>query len=239
MPTAVILCGQARFFRDTYQSIKNTILDVYTPDVYIHTWKHSNDIAYSAPWNRFGDIKISENDINDYIALYNPVKYNVQSELTNAEIDLALKKDIYKNTSSPETKYNYYSYLYSLRQCYRLIDSPEKYDSFIVLRSDAYMYTFPEPSKIKIQVWNRLPNRTDGVIEAMVCIVPKQYMVTFVNIIDKLDDYYDKGYKFNYEEMTYAHLKETHLYDYIELLPTKDFEFGLQRKNIIENIFSA
>jgi len=36
MNIALLICGQARFFKDGYKSIKESIINKYNPDIYIH-----------------------------------------------------------------------------------------------------------------------------------------------------------------------------------------------------------
>lgn len=230
---AVLLCGQARFFHECYNNIKSNILDVYLPDVYIHTWKYENNQTTSAPWNNLGIIYITDDDICNYIELYKPKRHKVEKALEDK--DLNLLRQEYKHTSSPKTKYNYYSYLYSLNECLKLVDTIKDYDTFIILRSDVIIYNFPTPDTKYIQLWNRLADRTD-VLEAMVYTVPRDYINTFVSLVNKLDEYYDKGYYFNYEEMTHAHFKETNLYSVTKLLSKHQFEWGYFRKTHIERM---
>lgn len=230
---AVLLCGQARFFRECYANIKSNIIDKYNPDVYIHTWKYENGMTTAAPWNNLGYIQITDNDIQNYISLYSSKKHKIESSLNPTESPL--KREVYERTSSPKTKYNYYSYLYSLNQCFKLVENVNDYDIFIILRTDVVIYKFPDVDINYIQIWNRLPTRND-VLESMVCTVPSQYIQLFVSLVHKLDEYYDKGYAFNYEEMTHAHFKESNLYSVSNLLNKDQFEWGYFRRTYIERM---
>lgn len=228
MKVAVLLCGQARFFREGYESIRKHILDVYDPDVYIHTWRSKTNTFEAAPWNRLGSITITDNDIREYIRLYRPKRWRIDNTLTNVPL-----RGSYSRTSSPQTPYNYYSYLYSLRACHELVQT--SYDIFIILRSDVKLFRMPTLIPHKIHIWDRLPNR-DNVLEAMVCAVPCEYIDTFTRLVFKLEEYYDKGYYFNYEEMTHAHFQETELYTHTLRLPASEMEWGYHRGNRIERM---
>jgi hypothetical protein len=229
MKTAILLCGQARYARRGYESIKKHILDIYTPDVYIHTWKSDTGTFEAAPWNNLGPIQITESDIQEYIELYNPVKFQIDTEL-DKKIPLQIDP---LRTSHPNTGYNFYSYLVSLRRCYELVENPNQYDTFIVLRSDIKVIAFPRPSKDKILIWNRLPGRRD-VIDVFVCCVPTQYIDTYTQLVYKTQEYHDMGYYFNYEELYHAHFVEQNLYSVSTMLSRVEFEWAYYRGDRIE-----
>jgi len=230
----LMLCGQARYYERGYQSIKENILDVYRPDVYIHTWNHPTEIVKSAPWNR-ETLRITRACVDEYIKMYSPTKYKIQEELTHTEIDNVLGEQTYSRTSSPDTKYNFYSYLFSLKECYNLIETPEIYDAFIILRSDTEIYKFPKPSITHINLWDRLYPR-DNVIDMFWCSIPKNYIEKYTSLKDELNNYYQKGYDYNYEEMFYAHLKETGLLAISNRFQRVEFEVGIHRTNKIERL---
>jgi hypothetical protein len=230
MKIALLLCGQARYFKDGYKSIKENIIDKYNPDIFIHTWRYKNKYAYSAPWNNLGKIKIDLDDINEYIELYKPKKYMIENSLET----IPLTKD-YIKTSSKYTKYNFYSYLYSLNKCYNLIENKSDYNIYIIVRSDVIIYNFPEPNLDYIQIWNRFPYREE-VIDTMIVNIPYKFIDIYIDLINNLDIYYEKGYSFNYEEMMHAHFKENNLYNNTLKLNETIFKWGYFRNNTIENI---
>jgi hypothetical protein len=230
MKIALLICGQSRFFKKGYESIKEKIIDQYNPDIYIHTWKYKNNYAYSSQWNNLGKIKIDENDINEYIELYKPIKYKIENSLDS----IPLTRN-YEKTSSKYTKYNFYSYLYSLNQCYNLIENKQDYNIYIIIRSDVMIYNFPKPNLEYIQFWNRLPDR-DEVIDTVMVNIPNKFIDIYLDIINNLDIYYDKGYAFNYEELMHAHFYEQQLYKYTLKLNRDEFEWGLFRNEHIENM---
>jgi len=70
----------------------------------------------------------------------------------------------------------------------------------------------------------------------MVCIVPNIYIESYCNLYKRIDEYYDKGYVFNYEELTYTHFKENIFFKDTILLDKKDFEWGYFRNERIERM---
>lgn len=70
----------------------------------------------------------------------------------------------------------------------------------------------------------------------MIITIPSKFIDIYVNLINLLDIYYDKGYALNYEHMTHAHFKESNLYQNIIKLPNDQFLWGYYRDNYIENI---
>lgn len=228
MKIAILLCGQARYFRQGYESIRAHILNAYQPDVYIHTWASPTHTFEAAPWNKLGAITITDSDIREYIALYNPVRCKVDLALEHLDPVPDLSR-----TSAPQTRYNFTSYATSLKRCFALVDKP--YDAFIILRSDAVIINFPRPSHTHIQVWDRLKPRQD-VLDVIVCSVPAKYIGTYVSLVDWLDAYYEMGYVYNYEELYHAHFKERGLYEVTEKLPKSRFEWGYIRGSRIERM---
>lgn len=227
MKIALLICGQARFFREGNETIKN-IVDTYKPDIFIHTWKSKDNTFESAQRLQ---INISENDLAEYISLYNPKKYEIEEQLTDEFIDSRLQRLEYPRTSHPRTKYNFFSYLYSLEKSFKLVEKQEQYDLFIVLRSDAYIHAFPDLNQLdtsKIMIYDRLWHRSD-VIDTIVSMIPREYISIYTEFVNHLDDYYSKGYYFNYEEMMLAHIKESDLLDRLLRLKGDQFCFGVWR----------
>ena len=226
MRVAVLLCGQARYFREGYENIRKHILAVYHPDVYIHTWSSRDNTFEAAPWNNLGPIQITDRDIEEYIRLYAPVRSQVDPALP--PIDPAPTR-----TSAPQTRTNFMSYATSLQRCYGLVDRP--YDVFFILRCDAIPVVIPPLSMTHILVWDRLAPRTD-VLDVIVCSVPARYMGTYASLVHYLDTYYAMGYHFNYEELYHAHFLEQRLYDAVRRLPRSEFEWQYIRGTKIERM---
>ena len=175
-----------------------------------------------------GPIRITKDDIADYIGLYSPLQYRVDPTLPPIP-----PHDDLSRTSAPQTRYNFTSYATSLKRCYELVEKP--YDAFIILRSDAIPILMPDPSPTHILVWDRLPSRKN-VLDVIVCSVPARYIETYVSLVDYLDIYYHMGYVFNYEELMHAHFHERGLYDAVLRLPKHNFEWQYIRGNTIEKM---
>ena len=237
MNYALLIVGQARYFEKGYETIKKYILDEYNPDIFIHTWSYKNNKTKAAPWNNLGDIIITKGHLENYINLYNPLYYEIEDSLDKDTIPI---KKQYERTSHPDTRYNFYSYLYSLHKCYELTKKSNKqYDYYIIVRSDVLIINFPLKNKIEINkfiIWNRFPNRKDGVIDTMMCIIPNIYIELYCDLYKRIDKYYEKGYSFNYEELFYAHFNENGFFKDSLLLDKKYFEWGYFRNDKIERM---
>jgi len=213
------LPGQCRFFRKN-----NSILDIsrnYNSDIFIHTWKRDDDTFTAAPYNGVGPFQITARDIDEYIKLYSPKKYKVETELTVDLIKTKLKRENYERTSSVQTKYNMYRYFYSLNRCAEMIDNLDEYDFVIITRSDMVNIGIPDLNSLSRDCI-LVPTICDQsaargcphlITDAMLCVLPSHSLKIYIELINSFDSYYDKGYHFNWEEMFYAHLKETNLLD--------------------------
>lgn len=69
MKVALILSGQFREAKYCYKGIKENILDIYNPDVFISTWTNSSNITPSG-W--FGNYQNDDCTISDIIEMYKP-----------------------------------------------------------------------------------------------------------------------------------------------------------------------
>lgn len=80
MKIAICISGQARNFKQSYDSLKTYFLDRYNCDVYFHTWKTSN---FESTNFGFGNTRYSltNNDYNDLIQLYKPKDYIIEKPI--------------------------------------------------------------------------------------------------------------------------------------------------------------
>lgn len=76
MKVALILSGQFRNAKECYHTIKDNILDVYSPDVFISSWLNSSNIIPSG-W--FGSTPSDDCDISDIINMYNPISIEMET----------------------------------------------------------------------------------------------------------------------------------------------------------------
>lgn len=232
MNVCILMPGQARFFKNN-----NFILEIkkqYNASLFIHTWKNKDNIFTASPYNNMKPFTITSNDLTDYINFFQPTKFFIENELSNEFVDRQLKRDKYEKTSHAQTKYNLYSYLYSLRSCYELSQNLN-FDFYIILRSDMVNIKLPkiEENNQKIITTNLIDHTSQKghkhlAVDPMLLIVPGKFIDTITQLKYKLDEYYDKGYHYNWEEMFYAHLFETGLIS--NCIHTRDMSFRL-RKN--------
>lgn len=91
MRTAILLSGQIRNSKDTYESIKKNLIDVYDADVFISTWTNSDKIGKSV---LAGGSKGDDSTIDEIIKMYKPK--NIEVEEYNDELIQSIQK-LYKN----------------------------------------------------------------------------------------------------------------------------------------------
>jgi hypothetical protein len=63
----------------------------------------------------------------------------------------------------------------------------------------------------------------------MLLTIPTKYISEYCDLINKMDFYYDKGYDYNFDEMFFAHFKETGLLDIMTQKRTNEFYFEIRR----------
>lgn len=232
MKVAILLPGQARFFKNNYDIINLKLQ--YNASLFIHTWRKNNSEFTAAPYNNIGTFKITTKDLAEYVDFFQPTGIIIEEELQKTYIDSLLKKNIYGLTSHPQTKYNLYYYLYSVKKCFLLSRLYGQYDFFIILRSDMVNIKLPQIQKDKKIIYtppicdqSLQRNCKHIIVDLMLSIIPGEYTETYVKLIENLDLYYDKGYHYNYEEMFYAHLFETGLLQHC--MHTEEVSFKLRR----------
>jgi hypothetical protein len=126
MKIAICISGQARNFKQSYNSLKTHLLDKYDCDVYFHTWKtpHFESTNFG-----FGNTQytLTDNDYNDLIQLYNPKKYIIEKHIL-------FDASEYKCPIWRQPLNNTLSMFYSIYKSIQLID--EEYDYVIRTRFD-------------------------------------------------------------------------------------------------------
>jgi hypothetical protein len=236
MKVAILIVGQARFFRNNCDILK--IKEKYDADVYIHTWKRDDNIFIGSFFhNKIPPFQITPLDIQDYLEKYKVKNFLVEKELSSEYIDSKLKRDFYFKTSNKQTKYNFFSYLYSLNRIIGLVDRISDYDYFIITRSDMDNIILPDLNYLDRNLMitgpisnnprmNDIPHLT---VDLCLCVIPSKNIQIYCNLINKLDEYYDKGYHYAWEEMFFAHIKETNLLKESIQLKIGDIYFELKR----------
>jgi len=128
MKVALCLSGQARFLETCYyESMKPYILDVFNPDVFIHTWDTSNMVGkYFTNGNDWimGD-KIPENLMETMITLYKPTCYTIEPQIP-------FESNKWSERLMPSIKSNHlYSMFYSIYKSNELKKQYEQKNNFI------------------------------------------------------------------------------------------------------------
>lgn len=80
MKIAICISGQARNFKQSYESLKTHLLDKYDCDIYFHTWKSIN---FESTNFGFGNniYSLTDNDYKDLIQLYKPKNYIIEKPI--------------------------------------------------------------------------------------------------------------------------------------------------------------
>jgi len=135
----LLLSGQPRFYSgESYDSLKNHIIDRYNTHVFIHCW-YSPDYTYPyAEWSGIkSTIKTDENTIGNLIRLYNPQSISVEKP---QEFQEHQKAD-YLSRNMPSMFYSLKS-SDALRKEY--CKNHREYDFVIRARTDTVLGSFPD-----------------------------------------------------------------------------------------------
>jgi len=155
MPKKLAIClyGHLRTYKQTFESffenlIKPNEQDDYTCDIFIHTWDIFEKSGFS--WhNHFKELdgkKLSKDDIAEFLRIYSPKKFLIQTQKTSraADISLALSFELVKNYERQKNiKYDYY--LATRPDLY--FATPLRLDTYIGFYADSQMQNFKLPSK--------------------------------------------------------------------------------------------
>lgn len=126
MKIAICISGQARNFKQSYESLKTHLLDKYNCDIYFHTWKLTN---FESTNFGFGNTKYSliDNDYEDLIQLYKPKNYIIEKPII-------FDASNYKCPIWRQPLNNTLSMFYSIYKSIQLVE--ETYDYIIRARFD-------------------------------------------------------------------------------------------------------
>lgn len=80
MKIALLLHGHMRTYKKCYPSLKEKIIDLYKPDIFIHTWDKCEAGTIS---HHNKHMKINNTNIDKIIQLYNPVSLTVEKQIIN------------------------------------------------------------------------------------------------------------------------------------------------------------
>ena len=126
MKIAICISGQARNFKQSYESLKTHLLDKYDCDIYFHTWKLIN---FESTNFGFGNTRYSltDNNYKDLIQLYKPKNYIIEKPIV-------FDASEYKCPIWRQPLNNTLSMFYSIYKSIQLIE--ETYDYIIRTRFD-------------------------------------------------------------------------------------------------------
>jgi hypothetical protein len=157
MKVALIMYGHLRTYKKCYKNLKVNLLDVYNPDVFIHTWDETE--ARTISWhNRHTDIKqLSEADIKEISDMYKPSRMLIQKQEP-------VENDITTPNNAISSKGQEYM-LYSLWAANEMKKSYEKdngfkYDLVIKIRPDIMLLSPMKLAPIKMGSVTIAANRT-------------------------------------------------------------------------------
>jgi hypothetical protein len=183
----------------------------------------------------------------DYIKMYNPKKYLIEKELEKSFIDSKFTKSDFSKTKGlcVSTKYNLYSYLYSLNKCVNLIDNLGEYDFLIPARADMVNTIIPnlnnlDKNKMYIPIIKNHEDRgymNSDYVDLSFSIIPSKLINIHCDLLNKIETYYDKGYSFGWEEMFYANLIENSLINSTISINSNQLCYNLKRDEFGYNIF--
>lgn len=136
MKVALCLSGLARSVEECYPSIYKTLIQPYSTDVYIHTWR----------------IGLQQADIDRIIELYKPTRYSIDE----SHVAIRDYSKIPYNWGTRQV-YNMYSMFDSIHRCNTLIEN--RYDVVIRCRFDLH---FTEPILLEQYDMSKIHTKHQG-----------------------------------------------------------------------------
>ena len=221
---ALVFYGQPRISNiESYNSIKEKLLDVYNCDVYIHTWwskeDYKNNIFYmKSPWSQAADLKVKDNIDELLEKLYKPKVLKCEKIKDFMEVSDKLK--LVSNA------YNNISQMYTINEAGNLIENHEQYDFIIKLRLDIVLYKIPkleELDKNKTYVIDTHVGRE--VFNDNIWILSTKHFKLF-NMFKFKDQYYEEINTLNMEEILCHHAKKIDMYTDIVKIPENIFNIN-------------
>ena len=198
MKTALIISGQPRSVRETFDYIRLNVLEPNTPDVFVHMWDDPN--LYGKRPVSAGGV-IASNPIQDDIIevvqqLYMPVAHIVERPITFDERN-------YNENKFPQIKpQNSLSQRYSILRAFQLLDARVQatgveYDAVIRMRFD---WALKEPVIVEqlpldcVTVPNDCPHH--GGVNDQFAVTNMNYMRKYANLFNEIPALYDSGVPF-------------------------------------------
>ena len=218
---ALVFYGQPRISNiNSYNSIKEKLLDIYDCDVYIHTWWSKEDYInkkeyMKSPWSQAKDLEVKDNIDEILQKMYNPKVLKCEKIKDFMEVNDELKQ--------VPNAYNSISQMYTINEASKLIEKYEQYDFIIKLRLDIILYKIPkleELDKSKTYVIDTHVGRE--VFNDNIWILSTKHFKLF-NMYNEKDQYYMEIGTLNIEEILCHHAKKIDIFKDIIKIPEKLF----------------
>jgi len=222
---ALVFYGQPRISNtQSYNSIKEKLLDIYDCDVYIHTWwskeDYINNISYiKSPWSQTQDLKVKDNIDNILEKMYKPKVLKCEKIKDFTEVSDMLKR--------VPNAYNNISQMYTLNESSKLIENYEQYDFIIKLRLDIVILKMPkleDLDKHKTYVIDTHIGRE--VFNDNIWILSIKHFKLF-NMYNEKEQYYEEIGTLNIEEILCHHAKKIGIYK--EIIKIDENKFKINR----------
>jgi hypothetical protein len=204
---ALLISGQVRNAKETYPSIKEKILDIYNPDVFIETWSNSSEIE-----SHFNGVMPNDSTLDEIEKMYNP-KILSSEEYSKEIEEHFISRGLNKNTYAETKTTNLYSMHYKIKKGFNLIEEYQSlgkcYDIVIRIRFDIRLENFIDlyevnPNKVYIpEGWNH----RDG-INDLFAIGGYEVMKKYCNLYSYLEEYSIAGSMFHPETLLKVHLEK-------------------------------
>jgi hypothetical protein len=218
---ALVFYGQPRISNiESYNSIKEKLLDIYDCDVYIHTWwskeDYLNNISYiKSPWSQAKDLQVKDNIDEILKEMYNPKVLKCEKIKDFMEVSDILKR--------VPNAYNNISQMYTINEASKLIENYEQYDFIIKLRLDIVLYKIPKLEELNMDKTHVIDTHVGReVFNDNIWILSIKHIKLF-NMFDKKDQYYEEIGTLNIEGILCHHAKKIGIYKDIIKVPEKDF----------------
>lgn len=201
MKTALIITGHMRNWKQLFPYFKYKYMDVYNPDIYIHTWNTEG-------WWKWGDFyrQSPPIDVIDVIQHYNPKK--MFSEVYDSSFDEQFLTIASKYPNSIGYPKNMISQMYKWKKGIELLD--EQYDLVIRTRTDVE-YTEALPDFNPNYFYTPHHPLQQGGLGDMLHAGSQKDMTNFCNVYDHLDELYNQTNMFCSHMLTEQHLKNLNL----------------------------
>ena len=207
---ALLITGQMRNAKESYPSIKEKILDIYNPDVFIETWSNSSKME-----SHFNGVIENDSTLDEIEKMYSPKI--ISSEKYDREIEeYFLSRCENKNCYSETKPDNVYAMHYKIKKGFDPIEGyrpfKKSYDLVIKIRFDIKLESFIDLHEVnpkKIYIPEGCDHR--GGINDLLAVGGYDVMKTYCNLYSHLDEYSEEGNMFHPETLLRVHLEKNQI----------------------------